>query len=82
MRNLKSLFLVTMLLLAYPSLLAANSLKDSPTGNVTRKKGIITGADQTDKYLSYLKGKRVAMVANQTSIIGKKLSVDSLLSLV
>lgn len=39
---------------------------------------IITGADQTDKYLGYLKGKRVAMVVNQTSIIGNKLSVDSL----
>jgi uncharacterized protein YbbC (DUF1343 family) len=45
------------------------------------KKGIITGADQTEKYLSYLKGKRIGMVANQTSIIGNKLSVDSLLSL-
>lgn len=42
---------------------------------------IITGADQVDKYLAYLKGKRVAMVANQTSIIGNKSSVDSLKSL-
>lgn len=42
---------------------------------------IITGADQTDAYLPYLKGKRVALVVNQTSIIGKKASVDSLLSL-
>lgn len=45
------------------------------------KQGIITGADQTEKYLSYLKGKRVALVANQSSLIGKKSSVDSLLSL-
>lgn len=42
---------------------------------------IVTGADQTEKYLSYLKGKRIGMVANQTSIIGNQLSVDSLLSL-
>ena len=39
---------------------------------------IITGADQTEKYFSYLKGKRVAVLANQTTIIGKKHLVDSL----
>ncbi len=40
-----------------------------------------TGAEQTNKYLSYLKGKRVAMLANQTSIIGKTHLVDSLKTL-
>ncbi|CAG5067462.1 hypothetical protein DYBT9623_00183 [Dyadobacter sp. CECT 9623] len=45
------------------------------------KAEIITGADQTEKYLSYLKGKRIGLVANQSSIIGKKSSVDSLVSL-
>ncbi|MCE7062291.1 exo-beta-N-acetylmuramidase NamZ domain-containing protein [Dyadobacter sp. CY343] len=45
------------------------------------KTEIITGADQTEKYLSYLKGKRIGLVANQSSIIGKKSSVDSLVSL-
>ena len=39
---------------------------------------IITGAEQTEKYLPYLKGKRVAIMANQTSIIGKSHLVDSL----
>jgi uncharacterized protein YbbC (DUF1343 family) len=43
--------------------------------------GILTGADQTDKYVPYLKGKRVAIMANLTSIIGKKHLVDSLQSL-
>lgn len=42
---------------------------------------VITGADQTQLYLPYLKGKRVGMVVNQTSIIGKKASVDSLVAL-
>ena len=41
---------------------------------------ILTGADQTNLYLPYLKGKRVGMVVNQTSIIGNKPSPDSLLS--
>jgi len=42
---------------------------------------IITGAEQTSKYLPKLKGKRIAIVANQTSVIGKTLLVDSLKSL-
>lgn len=42
-----------------------------------------TGADQTQLYLPFLKGKNVGMVVNQTSIIGSKKvsSVDSLLKL-
>jgi uncharacterized protein YbbC (DUF1343 family) len=47
----------------------------------TVKKPIVTGADQVDAYLSYLKGKRVGLVANPSSIIGSKSSVDSLRSL-
>jgi uncharacterized protein YbbC (DUF1343 family) len=39
---------------------------------------IKTGADQTEKYLAYLKGKRVAIMANLTTIIGKTHLVDSL----
>ncbi|RYF97089.1 MAG: DUF1343 domain-containing protein, partial [Chitinophagaceae bacterium] len=45
------------------------------------KDSLKTGADQTEKYLPYLKGKRVAILANQTSIIGNKHLVDSLQSL-
>ena len=41
---------------------------------------ILTGADQPEKYLPYLKGKRVAILANQTSIVGEKHLVDFLLS--
>lgn len=48
---------------------------------VDNGKGIKTGAEQTDKYLQLLEGKRIAIVANQTSVIGKTLLVDSLKSL-
>jgi len=41
---------------------------------------IITGADQTEKYLPLLSGKRVAVLANPTTIIGRKHLVDSLLA--
>ncbi|HTE09665.1 MAG TPA: DUF1343 domain-containing protein [Chitinophagaceae bacterium] len=50
---------------------------DYPDQKVTKNK-IITGADQTEKYLPYLQGKRVAILANPTTIIGKKHLVDSL----
>jgi uncharacterized protein YbbC (DUF1343 family) len=39
-----------------------------------------TGAEQTEKYLPLLKGKKIGMVVNPTSIIGKVTVVDSLLS--
>lgn len=42
---------------------------------------IITGAEQTEKYIPYLKGKRVAVLANPTTIIGTRHLVDSLLSI-
>jgi uncharacterized protein YbbC (DUF1343 family) len=42
---------------------------------------ILTGADQVDRYLPLLQGKRVGMLVNITSVIGQTLSVDSLLAL-
>lgn len=41
----------------------------------------VTAADQTSEYLGYIKGKRVGILINQTSIIGSKPIVDSLVSL-
>ena len=55
--------------------------KQDTTRIEVNKKEIRTGAEQTDKYLPLLKGKRVAIMANQTSIIGKKHLVDSLKTL-
>ena len=49
--------------------------------NSAIQSGIETGAEQTGKYLPMLKGKRIAIVANQTSAIGKTSLVDSLKSL-
>ena len=57
------------------------SKKVKTSATRTSGKGLITGADQTEKYVPYLKGKRVAMLVNQTSIIGSKPSVDSLRTL-
>jgi len=46
------------------------------TGQTT--KPILPGADQTTAYLPLLKGKRVGIMANPTSIIGHRSLVDSL----
>ncbi|WP_255460193.1 exo-beta-N-acetylmuramidase NamZ family protein [Lacibacter sediminis] len=54
---------------------------NNKNSEVRQQKPLITGADQTEKYLPYLKGKRIAVLANPTTIIGKKHLVDSLLSL-
>lgn len=49
-----------------------------PVVNQDTNGGLKTGAEQTEIYLPYLKGKRVAIMANQTSIIGSTHLVDSL----
>ena len=58
----------------------SGSKETKGTWNVTTA-GIKTGAEQTEKYLPLLNGKRVAIMANQTSIIGKTHLVDSLKTL-
>ncbi|HET6993714.1 MAG TPA: DUF1343 domain-containing protein [Chitinophagaceae bacterium] len=39
---------------------------------------IITGADRVDVYLRYLKGKKIGIFANQTSVVGNTHMVDTL----
>ena len=70
-------------LLLFCFTLSLASCKSSTSQNITTVKAdkIITGADQTEKYIPYLKGKRVAIMANPTSIIGDRHLVDSLQSL-
>ena len=58
----------------------SNELPSKNSKNLQISK-IITGADQTEKYVPYLKDKRVAIMANPTSIIGEKHLVDSLQTL-
>ena len=41
---------------------------------------LLTGAERTTEYLGLLSGKRVAVVANQTSLVGNRHLVDTLLS--
>lgn len=78
-------------LLFIPALALCASLFNDPANTETLpalkteipavKKPVTTGADQIQKYLPLLKGKRVGMLVNQTSVIGNRLSVDSLRAL-
>lgn len=56
-----------------------NAVTDQlPSEPAIAAKPIVTGADQLNAYLPYLKGKRIGMLVNQTSIIGKTPLPDSL----
>jgi len=44
-------------------------------------RNVITGADQTETYLPLLRGKRIALAANQTSVISNTHLADTLLSM-
>ncbi|MEO6931482.1 MAG: DUF1343 domain-containing protein [Chitinophagaceae bacterium] len=57
------------------------SYRHTETGNrkeIISTVSLKTGAEQTEEYLPYLKGKRVAILANPTSVIGKTHWVDSM----
>jgi uncharacterized protein YbbC (DUF1343 family) len=56
------------------------SQKNKASSNSSAKaSAVIPGADQTDKYLPMLKGKKVALLVNHTSMIGGKHIVDALI---
>ncbi len=51
---------------------------EPPAKAAAEAKPILTGADQTEKYLPYLRGKRVAILANPTTVVGDQHLVDVL----
>ena len=85
----KSIFLVStlFLLLVISSCDKPTEAKKEPLKKA--KKELVVGANQTEKYIDLLKGKNVAVVANNTSVIFKNTNsnsdykhlVDSLLSI-
>ena len=66
---------------AFKSPSSLPSTASNTTGSSFLKKEIKTGADQTDKYVPYLSGKRIGILGNQTSLIAKTHLVDSLKAL-
>jgi uncharacterized protein YbbC (DUF1343 family) len=87
----KSTYLFLFLLLNFQLISCAQKRQETIKHEITKSTIIKTGAERTGLYLDLLKGKNVAVVANQTSILEKKNIkkeksefvhlVDSLLSL-
>jgi uncharacterized protein YbbC (DUF1343 family) len=69
---MKAVFGTSILLLFFTFSFSVNRKGNSD------KNGIQTGAEQIRQYLPYLKGKRVAMMANQTTVVGSTHLVDTL----
>lgn len=49
--------------------------------NITYDDDIVVGAERIDSYINIIKGKRIAIVGNQTSMVAQTHLVDTLLSL-
>lgn len=75
----KVTLILTSVFVLFILLACAQSPKE--TVRKTKTTSFKTGAEQTEIYLPLLKGKRVAILANQTSMIGNETTVDSLLKL-
>jgi uncharacterized protein YbbC (DUF1343 family) len=87
----KSTYLFLFLVLNFQLISCAQKLKSIETDTTAAVTVLKTGAESTHLYLNLLKGKNIAVVANQTSVIQKRTErkknsvfthlVDSLLSL-
>lgn len=78
-KTMKLFYLIAALLVFCVSGYSFDEFVDLSPTRIKAKK-IMTGAEQPDEYLSYLKGKRVGILANQTTMNGDKHLVDFLLS--
>lgn len=54
---------------------------NSQNSELVEYHSLVSGSEQTNKYLHLLAGKKVGIIANQSSIIGNKHLIDSLLNL-
>lgn len=80
-RNRNYRFLIVWLFICSFYLTGSFSAAQTAGSQQSKVSTIVTGADQTSLYLPLLKGKRVAVLANPSTIIGQRPLVDSLLSL-
>jgi uncharacterized protein YbbC (DUF1343 family) len=76
---LRHYYIFLILLLSF-SFAKAQPVKDNVNIKTITAADIKTGAERTDQYFKLLKGKSVAVVANNTSMIGKTNLIDSLIS--
>lgn len=79
-RALKCTFILWLLLTTLLNGCNAPMTKKDPSVPVKPLDKILTGAEQLEKYLPILKGKAIALVVNQTSLINGTHLVDTLLT--
>ena len=79
----RQIFSFFLLMLAFGSQAEAQifEMDDEPSLRLIGKEQYVSAAMQMDDYLLLLQGKRIGVVANQTSIVGQTHLVDTLLSL-
>lgn len=73
-------YFILVFLVAFRMVSCKASISDSATSSVTDSTKIITGAEKLSDYLPLLKGKRIGVVANQTSMVGEEHLVDKLIA--
>lgn len=69
---------LSIILISYFSLSACGSEKSVTTVSAPEELELIVGASQTQKYLPFLKGKTIGLVANHTSMVGATHLADTL----
>ncbi len=73
-------YFIIFLIIAFSTVSCNASTSDSASTSVTDSTKIITGAEKLGDYLPLLKGKRIGVVANQTSMVGEVHLVDKLIA--
>lgn len=81
MKSSLFLILVPFVFIASMQSVKVSEISTAIEGQKKLNATIATGAEQTTKYLPYLKGKRIGILGNQTSVIGPTHLVDSLKTL-
>lgn len=69
------------ILIAFTILQLLDGAAQKPKTTTASKTRIIPGAERLDVYVPFIKGKRIGIFANQTSMVGKTHLVDTLLKL-
>lgn len=77
---MKSNYILLLLIITFFSISCTSPTVIEKKTDTVKSTKIITGADQTELYIKLLENKRVAVLANPTTIIGQTHLVDSLMS--
>ncbi len=75
-KRFKNTYLFLFLVLNFQLISCAQKLKSIKTNTTDTVTVLKTGAESTHLYLKLLKGKNIAVVANQTSVIQKRTAVS------